>query len=57
MLEMIDNCRILMMVSHQEEILREVCNRIIVMHHGEIVMDGEVEKGLSFYHELLHVAE
>ncbi|MDQ6990712.1 MAG: ATP-binding cassette domain-containing protein [Mariprofundaceae bacterium] len=55
MLEMIDDCRILMMVSHQEEILREVCNRIIVMHHGEIVMDGSVDEGLKFYHELLHI--
>lgn len=55
MIEMIDNCRIVMMVSHQEEILREVCNRMIVMHHGEIVMDGNVNDGLNFYHELLHV--
>lgn len=55
MLEMIDNCRIVMMVSHQEPILREVCNRIIVMHHGEMVMDGDVDAGLKYYHELLHV--
>jgi len=55
MVEMIDNCRIVMMVSHQEEILREICNRMIVMDHGKIVMDGNVDDGLRYYHKLLHV--
>lgn len=57
MIEMIDNCRIVMMVSHQEEILREVCNRMVVMHHGKVVMDGSVDEGLKFYHHLLHVKD
>ncbi len=51
--EMIDSCQIVLMVSHQEAIIRDVCNRMIVMHHGKVVMDGSVDECYKFYHELL----
>ncbi|WP_038246573.1 ABC transporter ATP-binding protein [Ghiorsea bivora] len=53
--EMIDNCKIVLMVSHQESIIRDVCNRMVVMDHGKIVKDTSIDEGYEFYHKLINV--
>lgn len=55
MAEMIEDCRIVIMVSHQEAIIRDVCNRMVVMDHGKIVMDTtSIDEGYKYYHKLLN---
>jgi len=36
-------------VSHNEEVLRRTTNRVILLHHGEILLDGKVQECLDKY--------
>ena len=36
--------------SHEH--FRQACNRLIVLHHGQKLFDGQVEEGIEFYHKL-----
>lgn len=36
-------------VSHQMNVIRELCDRVIVLQNGRIVFDGDVEEGIRFY--------
>lgn len=49
--EMINKANIMIMVSHDHELVRNLCNRVIWMDHGKIVADGLpneiIEKYLS----------
>lgn len=47
--DMIRNSRILIMVSHDLNHIREYCKRVIVLKRGEIVFDGEVDSGIKYY--------
>jgi ABC-type polysaccharide/polyol phosphate transport system ATPase subunit len=38
-------------ISHSEEILKEVCNRVIVLGSKKILFDGSVEDGIQFYND------
>lgn len=51
MLKKIEKAKILLFVSHREDLIRELCNRVIVMEHGKVMFDGSVDKGLKFYSE------
>ncbi len=46
---LIDKSQILVMASHNVKHLREVCNRVIWLHEGCIVDDGNVEDMLAAY--------
>ncbi|MEK7357367.1 MAG: ATP-binding cassette domain-containing protein [Bdellovibrionota bacterium] len=48
-LKMIEASGAVLFVSHNEEQLRRVCNRAIVLRHGKVAFDGPVEEGLDFY--------
>lgn len=39
-------------VSHVEEQIRNVCNRLLLLDHGKIIFDGSVELGLKKYKNL-----
>lgn len=41
--------RTILYVSHNMKTIRELCDRVIVLNHGKIVFDGEVEKGIQIY--------
>ncbi len=45
----VHNTPISIMVSHQESIIREHCNRCILMKNGSVVHDGAPEEILSIY--------
>lgn len=47
--ELISDAEILVLASHDFGALREFCNRLFVMHQGELIYDGPVEKGLIEY--------
>ena len=53
MKEMIDRCEILIVVSHQEEIIRDVCSRTLVLDHGTIRFDGDTDIALNEYKRIL----
>ena len=36
-------------VSHNMQTIRTLCNRCIVLDHGKVVFDGDVEKAISIY--------
>jgi ABC-type polysaccharide/polyol phosphate transport system ATPase subunit len=38
-----------LVVSHDEEIFKKICNRAIVLDNQKVVFDGSVEDGLNFY--------
>ena len=41
--------RTILYVSHNMNTIRELCNRVIVLHQGRIVYDGDVETGIEIY--------
>ena len=41
--------RTVLYVSHNMGTIRQLCNRVIVLNHGNIVFDGDVEKGIALY--------
>lgn len=41
--------RTILYVSHNMNTIRQLCNRCIVLDHGEIVFDGEVDKAIDIY--------
>jgi ABC-type polysaccharide/polyol phosphate transport system ATPase subunit len=42
---------ILVFASHAEAVIREFCNKIIMMEHGRVVWTGDVVEGLARYRE------
>lgn len=47
----VDEGRTILYVSHNMNTIRQLCNRVIVLDHGKIIFDGDVDKGISIYLE------
>jgi ABC-type polysaccharide/polyol phosphate transport system ATPase subunit len=47
--ELIDQANITIMVSHDHELIRSLCNRVIWLDHGKIVADGESDSVVGLY--------
>lgn len=45
----INEGRTILYVSHNMSTIRELCDRCIVLDHGTVAFDGEVEKAISIY--------
>jgi ABC-type polysaccharide/polyol phosphate transport system ATPase subunit len=43
----------LVLVSHDPSAIERVCERLLVLDHGQVEFDGDVAEGLLFYHRLL----
>lgn len=41
--------RTILYVSHNMNTIRQLCDRVIVLNHGQIVFDGDVESGIKIY--------
>ena len=39
-------------VSHNMETIRKLCDRCIVLDHGKLIFDGEVEEAISIYSDI-----
>lgn len=50
--ELISTTSILVLASHQESILRQFCNRALLMHEGDVLLSGSVEEVLEAYGKL-----
>jgi len=48
-LKLIEQSEILVLASHDFGALTAICERGLVFHHGEIVFDGDIEKGIAEY--------
>jgi ABC-type polysaccharide/polyol phosphate transport system ATPase subunit len=51
MQELFQTSQIVLFVSHNPKQVAKLCNRVIVMHEGEIVAKGETEEMIQFYEE------
>ena len=40
-------------ISHEEQLIKDLCNRLIVLNNHKVVYDGNVEEGLELYHSNL----
>ncbi len=49
MLELISTSQIVMYVSHSMEHIQKLCNYVVVLHHGEVVNQGEPAEMVSYY--------
>lgn len=49
MYEMIDQANIMIMVSHDHRLVRSLCNRVIWMDHGRLILDGEPDEVIAEY--------
>lgn len=49
------NSKILVLASHDDDLLERFCNKSIVMHHGQIKFSGPLKEGLSYYKEKICV--
>ncbi|WP_195515208.1 ABC transporter ATP-binding protein [Paraclostridium bifermentans] len=41
--------RTVVYVSHSMRTIQQLCNRVIVMDHGQVVFDGDVDEGVKIY--------
>ena len=49
---LIDKSHILVLTSHSNDIIRDFCNKVVVLEHGEIKFFGDTESGIRFYEEM-----
>lgn len=45
----IEKSHILVLASHSTAIIRQFCNKVIVLNKGEVQFNGDVESGIRFY--------
>ena len=41
--------RTILYVSHNMNTIRQLCDRVVVLSHGTVIFDGEVEEGINYY--------
>lgn len=49
---LIERANIMVLASHSSELIRRLCNRAILMHHGHIIAQGTTSAVLQKYQEL-----
>jgi ABC-type polysaccharide/polyol phosphate transport system ATPase subunit len=54
---LIKRSNIMVLASHSTELIRQMCNRAILMEHGRIIADGRPDEVLDTYHRLLSLQE
>jgi ABC-type polysaccharide/polyol phosphate transport system ATPase subunit len=40
----------MIIVSHNKEMIQKLCNRVVFLHKGKVVFQGDTQKGLDLYH-------
>lgn len=49
--ELIESSKILLFSSHEEALIKDICNSAIVLHKGRIKIKGSPEKAYDYYNE------
>ncbi|MEM7225591.1 MAG: ABC transporter ATP-binding protein [Pseudomonadota bacterium] len=52
MLALFQRSSIMVMASHSEQLIRDVCNKAVLLHQGQVLTVGEVGQVLEAYHAL-----
>ncbi|MBQ7172538.1 MAG: ATP-binding cassette domain-containing protein [Clostridia bacterium] len=52
-----DEGRTILYVSHNMNTIRQLCDRCIVMDHGKIIYNGEVEEAIEIYLGLIEISK
>ncbi len=50
--KMIDQSGAAILISHEEDLLKELCNRGIVLHNRKICFDGNINEALEYYNQI-----
>ena len=48
--------RTILYVSHNMNTIRQLCNRVVVLDHGKVIFDGDIEKGIELYSGNVQIA-
>jgi len=55
LMEILNNSQIVLLVSHNLEQIKELCSKVMVLHKGVIVNEGEPKEMVDFYlNEIVH---
>jgi len=49
---LLEKTEILILASHSFDLIKKTCNRALVLQHGSVVFDGDVEAAIGCYHQL-----
>jgi ABC-type polysaccharide/polyol phosphate transport system ATPase subunit len=49
---LVKRSRIMVLASHTGDLIRQLCNRVVLLHHGRVAKDGPVDEVLEYYREL-----
>jgi ABC-type polysaccharide/polyol phosphate transport system ATPase subunit len=49
MIGVIDSADILILVSHREKLIKDLCNKVIVLHEGKIKFQGKPNDAIRYY--------
>ena len=52
LLRLAEKSQIVVVASHEEQLVRKICTRGVVMDHGRIEYDGELDEALKVYARL-----
>ena len=50
-MELVKKSNILVIASHSDSIIQQMCNKAALFQHGQLVLLGEVNEVLDRYHE------
>ena len=42
----------ILLVSHQISMIQSLCNRVILLHHGQLIKDGPTEEVIPYYQNI-----
>jgi len=51
-LNMVEGAGTVVIVSHSFGLMKSICDRLILIHEGKIVIDGEPSEAIEKYYEL-----
>lgn len=44
-------------VTHNVDITKEICSKVVMLDHGEVVKDGKPREVVNYYHQLMETVE
>lgn len=57
MMNIAESGRTILYVSHQMQTIRQLCDRVIVLKNGQVIYDGDIERGIEIYTESADVTQ
>jgi ABC-type polysaccharide/polyol phosphate transport system ATPase subunit len=48
---------VLILASHSNDLIKQMCNRAVLLDHGRVIRDGKPDEILEQYHEMLKRAQ